>query len=137
MGCTWGTLSPPRYRLWLMATDPSGDLVLTPLHGDPRTLNDSNEMLSMLLNRGASIGANATIVCGVTLGAHCFVGAGAVVTRDVPDYALVVGVPAQVIGAVCACGVRLPDGDGALTCGACGSTYMAEAGFVRATGAGD
>jgi UDP-2-acetamido-3-amino-2,3-dideoxy-glucuronate N-acetyltransferase len=100
---------------------------------NPRSaVSRKDEYRRTLVRRGASIGANATIVCGVTLGAYCFVGAGAVVTRDVPDYALVVGVPAQVIGAVCACGVRLADGDGSLACAACGSRYVSEAGFVRA-----
>lgn len=55
------------------------------------------------VGRGATIGANATIVCGVTIGAHAFVGAGAVVTRDVPDHALVLGTPARVQGWICAC----------------------------------
>ena len=100
---------------------------------NPRSaVSRKDEYRRTLVRRGASIGANATIVCGVTLGAYCFVGAGAVVTRDVPDYALVVGVPAQVIGAVCACGVRLADGDGSLACAACGSRYVSEGGFVRA-----
>ena len=63
---------------------------------NPRSaVSRKDEYRRTLVRRGASIGANATIVCGVTLGAYCFVGAGAVVTRDVPDYALVVGVPAQ------------------------------------------
>jgi acetyltransferase-like isoleucine patch superfamily enzyme len=60
-----------------------------------------------LIGRGASVGANATIVCGVTVGEHAFVGAGSVVTSDVPPYALVYGVPARVHGHVCACGRRL------------------------------
>jgi UDP-2-acetamido-3-amino-2,3-dideoxy-glucuronate N-acetyltransferase len=60
-----------------------------------------------LVGRGATIGANATIVCGVTIGAHAFVGAGAVVTRDVPDHALVLGSPARVEGWICACGERV------------------------------
>ncbi|MEI6814475.1 MAG: acyltransferase [bacterium] len=104
---------------------------------NPRSaVSRKDEYRRTLVQRGASIGANATIVCGVTLGAYCFVGAGAVVTKDVPDYALVVGVPAQVIGAVCACGVRLPDGEGTLTCSACGQSYISEAGFVRPASGG-
>lgn len=75
------------------------------------------------VRRGASIGANATIVCGVTLGAFAFVGAGAVVTTDVPDYALVVGVPAKQVGWACACGVRLIVRHGEATCSACGRAY--------------
>jgi len=61
-----------------------------------------------LVKQGASIGANATIVCGITIGKHAFIGAGAVVTRDVPDYGLVVGSPARLIGWMCECGTRLP-----------------------------
>jgi acetyltransferase-like isoleucine patch superfamily enzyme len=77
--------------------------------------------------RGASLGANATVVCGVTIGEHAFVGAGSVVTRDVPAYALVVGNPARRIGWMCACGERLDD---ALAC-ACGRCYrLGEPGLV-------
>jgi UDP-2-acetamido-3-amino-2,3-dideoxy-glucuronate N-acetyltransferase len=60
-----------------------------------------------LVKRGASVGANATVVCGVTLGRYCFVGAGSVVTRDVPDYALVYGNPARLRGWICQCGINL------------------------------
>ena len=60
-----------------------------------------------LVKEGASIGANATIVCGITLGKHCLVGAGSVVTKDVPDYALVVGVPGKILGWVSEAGKRL------------------------------
>jgi len=60
-----------------------------------------------LVKKGASIGANATIICGVTIGKGAMVGAGSVVTKDVPDYALVAGNPARVIGRVCECGNKL------------------------------
>jgi UDP-2-acetamido-3-amino-2,3-dideoxy-glucuronate N-acetyltransferase len=90
---------------------------------NPRShLPRKDEYRKTLVKRGASIGANATIVCGVTLGEYCFVGAGTVVTDDVPAYALVVGVPARRIGWMCQSGVRIPDsGEGA--CEACGSRY--------------
>ena len=83
-----------------------------------------------LVRRGSSIGANATVVCGVTLGEYAFVGAGAVVTSDVPAYALVVGVPARRIGWMCQCGERLPEG-GAGRCAACGASYERTADGVR------
>ncbi len=63
----------------------------------PRAFNNSYEILTTLVKQGASVGANATIVCGVTIGSYSMVGAGAVVTSDVPDYALVIGNPARVI----------------------------------------
>ncbi|MEY4581209.1 MAG: hypothetical protein RL701_5912, partial [Pseudomonadota bacterium] len=72
--------------------------------------------------RGASLGANSTIVCGTEVGPYSCVGAGAVVTHPVPAYALVVGVPARVIGYVCRCGERL-QGEGAVACADCGATY--------------
>jgi UDP-2-acetamido-3-amino-2,3-dideoxy-glucuronate N-acetyltransferase len=75
-----------------------------------------------LVRRGASIGANATIVCGVTLGEYSFVGAGAVVSKDVPAFALMVGVPARRVGWMCHCGERLRD-SAAMQCDFCGSTY--------------
>lgn len=71
------------------------------------------------VKKGASIGANATVVCGTTLGEGCFVGAGSVVIRDVPAFALVVGNPARRIGWVCACGEKLPK---ELSC-KCGRAY--------------
>jgi acetyltransferase-like isoleucine patch superfamily enzyme len=72
------------------------------------------------LREGATVGANATIVCGVTLGRWCYVGAGAVVTKDVPSHALVVGNPAKISGWVCRCGRKL---DQALRC-ACGRSFV-------------
>lgn len=94
---------------------------------------DASHFLPTLVRRGATIGANATIVCGVTIGESAFVGAGTVVTRDVPAFALVVGNPARQIGWVCACGERLADH---LVCG-CGRTYKhaGDAGLRRDGGA--
>jgi len=83
-----------------------------------------NEYRRTLVKEGASIGANATIVCGVTLGRYSFVAAGAVVTHDVPDYALVVGVPAEQKGWVCYCGVRLLETEELAACPACGRQYQ-------------
>jgi UDP-2-acetamido-3-amino-2,3-dideoxy-glucuronate N-acetyltransferase len=77
-----------------------------------------------LVRRGASIGANATVCCGVTLGKYSFVGAGAVVTHDIPDYALMVGVPATQIGWMCYCGVRLQHAEGEGQCVRCGRQYL-------------
>jgi UDP-2-acetamido-3-amino-2,3-dideoxy-glucuronate N-acetyltransferase len=80
-----------------------------------------------VVRRGASIGANATIVCGVTVGAYAFVAAGAVVKRDVPDFALVAGVPARQIGWISRYGERLPlplAGDGETTCPHTGDSYL-------------
>jgi len=69
-----------------------------------------NEFLPTIVREGASIGANATIVCGNTIGRHAFIGAGAVVTRDVEDYAMMVGSPARKIGYMCACGQKIKPG---------------------------
>jgi UDP-2-acetamido-3-amino-2,3-dideoxy-glucuronate N-acetyltransferase len=80
-----------------------------------------------LVKRGASIGANATIVCGVVLGEYSFIGAGAMVNRDVPAYAIMAGVPARQIGWMCYCGVRLAT-SAIAKCSACGRTYSIEAG---------
>lgn len=91
---------------------------------NPRShVSRKHEYRRTLVRRGASIGANATIVCGLTLGEYCMVGAGAVVTRDVPAYALVTGVPARRAGWVCACGTALRLDAGQARCTACGATY--------------
>jgi len=98
----------------------------------PRAFNDDFEVVPTLVKKGASVGANATIVCGVTLGNYCMVGAGAVVTMDVPDYALVAGNPARVLGYVCACGKRLnvdykKRKSGDVNCDRCGKQFRIEA----------
>ncbi len=83
------------------------------------------------VRRGASIGANATIVCGSTLGEYSFIGAGAVVTSDVPAHALMVGVPARRIGWVCSCGERLVGNGETLECGRCGQSYRESRGTIE------
>ena len=99
---------------------------------NPRSfIERKDEYRRTLVKRGASIGANATIVCGVTLGRYCVVGAGGVVTRDVPDYAVVYGNPARVKSWVCYCGIGLEIGgdDGEsreAACDACGRRYRRE-----------
>jgi UDP-2-acetamido-3-amino-2,3-dideoxy-glucuronate N-acetyltransferase len=91
---------------------------------NPRSaVSRKHEYRRTLVQRGASIGANATVVCGATLGRYCFIGAGAVVTRDVPDYALMAGVPARRIGWMCECGVKLRDETMQLACPECGRLY--------------
>lgn len=84
-----------------------------------------------LIKEGASIGANATVICGHTIGRHAFIAAGAVVTSDVPDYALMIGVPAKRRGWVCECGERLETGT---ACKKCGRTYVQENGFLSEAG---
>ena len=79
----------------------------------------SEEFEATLVRNGASIGANATVVCGITIGQHAFIGAGCVVVRDVPAHALMVGNPARRVGWMCECGERLPD---TLVC-TCGRRY--------------
>lgn len=84
---------------------------------------------------GATIGANATIVCGITIGRYAFIGAGSVVTKDVTDYALMVGNPARLKGWMCYCGVKLPFVGETATeqqtaCAACGKLYRLSAGIV-------
>ena len=92
---------------------------------NPRShVTRKHEYKRTLVKEGASIGANATVLCGTTLGRYSFVAAGAVVTRDVPDYALVMGVPAVRAGWVCYCGVRLPAQQGEVSCPECSRHYL-------------
>ena len=99
---------------------------------NPRSaVSRKNEYQRTLVKRGATIGANATILCGHTIGRYAFIGAGAVVTKDVPDYALVLGNPGRVAGWMCACGVKLASGlvpPSDTTCAACGTAYVTREG---------
>jgi UDP-2-acetamido-3-amino-2,3-dideoxy-glucuronate N-acetyltransferase len=102
---------------------------------NPRShVSRKHEYRQTLVRRGATIGANATVVCGHTIGRYAFVGAGAVVTADVADYALIVGVPARQIGWMCECGIRLPIGprhSGHVACDACGAAFDAASGILK------
>jgi UDP-2-acetamido-3-amino-2,3-dideoxy-glucuronate N-acetyltransferase len=103
--------------------------VINPRSHVPR----KHEYLATVVKRGASLGANATIVCGHSIGAYAFVGAGAVVTRDVPDHALVTGNPGRVVGWMCKCGAKLATGARApeeAGCQACGTEYRVSAGSL-------
>lgn len=92
---------------------------------NPRAfIERKSEYRRTVLKRGASVGANATIVCGHDIGRYAFVGAGAVVTKDVPDYAMVYGCPAEIKGWVCQCGEQLSFFDGQAVCPACGKRYQ-------------
>jgi UDP-2-acetamido-3-amino-2,3-dideoxy-glucuronate N-acetyltransferase len=96
---------------------------------NPRShISRKAEYRQTLVRRGATIGANATVVCGVTVGEYAFIGAGAVVTADVPSYGLMVGVPARRVGWMCQCGVRLNISGGTARCESCGSAYRESGG---------
>jgi UDP-2-acetamido-3-amino-2,3-dideoxy-glucuronate N-acetyltransferase len=91
---------------------------------NPRAfIERKHEYRTTRVGRGASIGANATVVCGHAIVAYAFIGAGAVVTKDVPAHGLVMGVPGRVVGWVCRCGVRLPGGN-APACPECGQRFL-------------
>jgi UDP-2-acetamido-3-amino-2,3-dideoxy-glucuronate N-acetyltransferase len=96
-------------------------MVFTNVFNPRAQIRRMDEVRPTLVRTGASIGANATIICGHTIGRYAFVGAGAVVTRDVPDYALVMGNPARQLGWMCSCGVKLT---AQLQCPACGQSHV-------------
>ncbi len=95
-------------------------MVFTNVYNPRAEIRKIDEALPTRVKRGATIGANATIVCGNVIGAYAFIGAGAVVIMDVPDYALMVGNPARQIGWMCQCGEKLEQG---LVCRTCGKRY--------------
>src|SRR2546422_7512685 len=91
---------------------------------NPRSeIRRMHELKPTLVKRGATLGANSTILCGITVGQYAFVGAAAVVLKDVPDYALIVGNPGRVTGWMCECGVKLPTGKTKTTCPTCKKSY--------------
>lgn len=102
-------------------------VVFTNVYNPRAHIPRMNEIRKTLVKKGATIGANATIVCGRVIGEYAFIGAGSVVTKDVCPYALMVGNPARRIAWVCACGTRL---DEKLACKACGKTYIEKGGMV-------
>ena len=96
-------------------------MVFTNVYNPRAAIRRMNEIKPTLVKKGATIGANATIVCGVTIGRYAFIGAGSVVKKDLKDYALVAGNPARQIGWMCECGIKLgPD----LVCDVCGKRYV-------------
>jgi UDP-2-acetamido-3-amino-2,3-dideoxy-glucuronate N-acetyltransferase len=97
-------------------------MVFTNVYNPRSAVSRKDEYRDTLIKRGATLGANCTIVCGVTIGESAFIGAGAVINRDVKSYALMVGVPARQIGWMCKCGMRL-NGKGKISCD-CGSVYQ-------------
>ena len=112
-------------------------MVFTNVHNPRAAVPRKNEYRRTLVKRGATLGANCTVVCGTTIGAYAFVGAGAVVSRDVADFALVVGVPARRIGWVSRHGERLTFADetnGEAVCAATGEAYVLRDGVCSIVG---
>jgi UDP-2-acetamido-3-amino-2,3-dideoxy-glucuronate N-acetyltransferase len=111
-------------------------MVFTNVHNPRALIERKDEYRDTLVRKGASLGANCTIVCGVRIGQYAFVAAGAVITRVVPDFALMAGVPARQIGWMSAYGERLPlplNGDGEATCPHTGQRYTLNGGTLTLT----
>lgn len=109
-------------------------MVFTNVYNPRAEISRMNEVRPTLVKRGASLCANCTIICGITIGCYAFVGAGAVVTKDIPDYALVVGLPGRQVGWMSRHGARLPepDEDGVMSCPESGFKYREiKPGLVR------
>jgi len=111
-------------------------MVFTNVYNPRSAIVRKGELRRTLVRKGATLGANCTIVCGVTIGEYAFVGAGAVVNRDVPDFALMLGVPARQAGWMSRFGERLPlplQGDGEAKCPNTGEIYILRNGICRLT----
>lgn len=100
-------------------------MVFTNVYNPRSAVTRKDEYRPTLVKHGATLGANSTIVCGVTIGEHAFIGAGSLVNRDIAPHALMVGVPARRMGWMCICGMRLPD-HGTARC-ECGRAYTINA----------
>ncbi len=108
-------------------------MVFTNVYNPRSLIERKDQYLDTLVKKGATLGANCTIVCGVTIGAYAFVGAGAVINKDVPAYALMVGVPARQIGWMSEFGEQLDlplQGEGQTVCSHTGATYTLKGGVV-------
>lgn len=109
-------------------------MVFTNVYNPRSLIERKSEYRDTLVKKGATLGANCTIVCGATIGEYAFVGAGAVITKDVPAYALMVGVPARQIGWMSEYGEQLDlpvTGQGRTVCPHTGQTYVLEAGMLK------
>ncbi len=109
-------------------------MVFTNVYNPRSAVSRKSDYRRTLVRRGATLGANSTIVCGTTVGRHAFIGAGAVVNRDVPDFALMVGVPARQVGWMSRHGERLAlplEGDAQAACPATGEKYLLRDGLCR------
>lgn len=114
-------------------------MVFTNVYNPRSAVSRKSEYRDTVVRRGATLGANCTIVCGVNIGEYAFVGAGAVVNRDVPPFALMLGVPARQAGWMSRYGERLPlplEGDGEATCPHTGDRYLLRRGVLRIEPAG-
>ena len=102
-------------------------MVFTNIYNPRAEISKMNQVRPTLVKHGATLGANCTIICGITIGRYAFIAAGAVVTRSVPNYALVAGNPARQMGWACQCGEKLTDG---LNCPVCNKHYENTAGSI-------
>jgi UDP-2-acetamido-3-amino-2,3-dideoxy-glucuronate N-acetyltransferase len=108
-------------------------MVFTNVHNPRSHIPRKDEIKQTRVKKGATIGANATIVCGNTVGRYAFIGAGAVVTKDVPDYAVFVGNPGRIQGWICGCGIRIDFDSNRAECQKCGARYVKDGNSVRPT----
>ena len=103
-------------------------MVFTNIYNPRAEIGKMDQVRPTLVKKGATLGANCTIVCGHTIGSYAFIGAGAVVTKDVPDHALMVGNPAKQIGWMCVCGEKLNNN---LYCSVCSKKYSQTCGGLK------